>query len=329
MGSNVFPVVMVCLSLLAAGNSAAQSSAKYPARPIRMVVPFQPGGAADFVARIIQPRLGQEIGQTIVIDNRPGASGSIGVEVAANATPDGHTILLGNVGTMAINPSVFPRFRTKPLDAFIAVTQVADVPGCLAVHPSVPVYSLREFIDYAKAQPGKLSYSTSGAGSDSRLAMEYFMKRAGLNIVMINYKGGAGAAAAGLATGEAQVTVLSAPSILPFVRQGRLRLLAVTAPRRLNTAPDTPTMAESGFPDITTGLWLGVYVAKDAPKAVVSRLFTSVTNTMGDPEVGRRLAITGAVVVLSKSPDDFRNFWKREHDRWAKVVNDIGAVEQE
>lgn len=329
MGSNVFPVVMVCLNLLAAGNSVAQSSAEYPARPIRMVVPFQPGGAADFVARIIQPKLGQEIGQTIVIDNRPGASGSIGVEVAAKATPDGHTILLGNVGTMAINPSVFPRFRIKPLDAFIAITQVADVPGCLAVHPSVPVHSLKEFVDYAKARPGKLSYSTSGAGSDSRLAMEYFMKRAGLNIVMINYKGGAGAAAAGLVTGEAQVTVLSAPSILPFVRQGRLRLLAVTAPRRLNTAPDTPTLAESGFPDITTGLWLGVYIAKGAPKAVVSRLFTSVTNTMSDPEVGRRLAITGAVVVLSKSPDDFRNFWKREHDRWAKVVNDIGAVEQE
>ncbi|MEK6594111.1 MAG: tripartite tricarboxylate transporter substrate binding protein [Pseudomonadota bacterium] len=294
-----------------------------------MIVPFQPGGAADFIARIIQPKLGQELHQTIVIDNRPGASGSIGVEVAANAAPDGHTILLGNVGTMAINSSVFPRFRPKPLDAFIAVTQVADVPGGLAVHPSVPVHSLKEFIDYARARPGKLSYSTSGAGSDSRLAMEYFMKKAGLNIVMINYKGGAGAAVAGLTTGETQAAMLSTPSILPFVRQGRLRLLAVTAPRRLDTAPDTPTMAESGFPDITTGLWLGMYVAKGAPKAVVSRLFTSVTNTMRDPEVGRRLATASAAVVLSKSPGDFHNFWKQEHDRWARVVNDIGAVAQE
>jgi len=329
MKSSISHLVMFSMSLLAVSSAFAQTTAKYPARPVRMIVPFQPGGAADFAARIIQPKLAQELGQTIVVENRPGASGSIGVEAAANATPDGHTLLLGNVGTMAINPSVFPRFRPKPLDAFIGVTQVVDVPGCLAVHPSVPVRSLKEFIDYAKARPGKLSYSTSGAGSDSRLAMEHFMKKAGLNIVMINYKGGAGAAAAGLVTGETQVTMLSTPSIFPHVKQGRLKLLAVTALRRLDAAPDTPTMAESGFPDITTGLWLGVYVAKGASEPVVSRLFTAVTNAMREPEVGRRLATASAAVVLSKSPGDFQNFWKGENDRWARVVNDMGGVAQE
>ena len=326
MGPRLLTAVMVCLNLFAVSNAVGQPWTTYPARPVRIVVPFQPGGAADFIGRIIQPRLARELQQAVVIDNRPGASGSIGVEVAANAVPDGHTILLGNVGTMAINPSVFPAFRPKPLEAFIAVTQVADVPGCLAVHSSLPARSLREFIDYAKARPGKLSYSTSGAGSDSRLAMEYFMKKAGLNIVMINYKGGAGGAAAGLATGETQAALLSTPSILPFAQQGRVRVLAVTAPRRLDAIPDTPTMAESGFPDITTGLWLGVYVAKGTPSAVVSRLFGSVMKAMLDPEVARRLAAASATVVLSKSPEDFHRFWKQEHDRWARVVNDIGTV---
>lgn len=319
-------VVAVSLNIPALGNAVARSTAKYPERPVRMIIPFQPGGAADFTARIIQPKLAQQLDQIVVIDNRPGASGSIGVGLAASATPDGHTILLGNVGTMAINPSVFPRFRPKPLDAFVGVTQVADVPSCLAVHPSIPVRSVKEFIDYAKERSGKLNYSASGAGSNTRLAMEYFMKRARLNIVMIAYKGGAGAAAAGLMTGETQVSMLSTPSILPYVNQGRLRLLAVMAPRRLDAAPDTPTMAESGFPDMTAGLWLGVYVTKGASTAVVSRLFTAVSNTMRDPEVGRRLATGSVEVVLSKSPGDFHNFWKQETDRWAMVVNDIGAV---
>jgi tripartite-type tricarboxylate transporter receptor subunit TctC len=156
--------------------------------------------------------------------------------------------------------------------------------------------------------------------------MEYFMKKAGLNIVMVNYKGGAGGAAAGLATGETQAALLSTPSILPFAQQGRVRVLAVTAPRRLDAMPDTPTMAESGFPDITTGLWLGVYATKGTPSAVVSQLFGSVTKTMLDPEVARRLAAASATVVISKSPEDFHRFWKQEHDRWARVVNDIGTV---
>jgi len=328
MQAKTWPALAACLCVMAAGGALGQPAEKYPERPVRVIVPFAPGGASDFVARIIQPKLGQELGQTIVIDNRPGASGSIGIEVAASATPDGYTILLGNIGTMSINPYVFPRFQPKPLDAFVGVTQVVDVPLCLAVHPDLPVKSVKELIDYAKARQGKLNYAAAGAGSNGTLAFEYWKERTGLNIVMIAYKGGAGGAALGNVTGEAQVSLLSTPSVFPYVKQGRLRLLAVVARDRLDSAPGTPTMAESGFPDMTVGSWQGVYVAKGAPDAVVSRLFPAVTNTMRDPDVVSRLATASAVVILSKSPADFHAFWKKENDRWSKVVNDIGAVAQ-
>ncbi|MBI3916163.1 MAG: tripartite tricarboxylate transporter substrate binding protein [Betaproteobacteria bacterium] len=329
MNPKVLPAVLGSLSLLAGGHALAQSTAKYPERPVRMIVPFQPGGASDFVARIIQPKLGQELDQTIVVDNRSGASGHLGIEVAANATPDGYTILLGNVGTTAINPYVFPKFRPKPLDAFTGVTQVVDVPLCLAVHPSLPVKSVKELIEYAKAQPGKLNYAAAGAGTNGTLAFEYWKQRTGTKIVMIAYKGGAGGAALGHVQGEAQVSLLSTPSVFPYVKSGRLRLLAVVARNRLDSAPGTPTMAESGFPDMTVGSWQSVYVPKGAPNTVVSRLFTAVTNTMRDPEVGRRLATASAVAIVSKSPSDYHDFWKKENDRWAKVVKDIGAVTQQ
>jgi tripartite-type tricarboxylate transporter receptor subunit TctC len=298
----------------------------YPQRPIRLIVPFQPGGASDFVGRIIQDKLSSELGQNIVVENRTGASGYVGVEIASEATPDGYTLLLGNIGTMAINASVFPKFKVKPLNAFIGVSQVVDVPGMVVVHPSLPVKSIKELIAYAKERPGKLNFSASGAGSNSRLAFEYFMQQAGIQVVMVAYKGGAGGASLGVAQGEVQMTMLTSSSLLPYIRSDRLRLLAVIAPERLSAAPDAPTMKESGFPDLVVGSWQGVYVPKGTSKAVVNRLFPAVVNTMKDPEVVRRLGTASAAAIVSKSPADFRKFWESEHNRWAKVVNDIGAV---
>ncbi len=329
MKPGLMPGVLVLLSLPGMGNVLAQSTAKYPERPVRVIVPFAPGGASDFVARIFQPKLGQELDQTIVIDNRPGASGHLGIEVAANATPDGYTILLGNIGTMSINPYVFPKFKPKPLDAFIGVTQVVDVPLCVVVNPNLPVKSIKDLIDYAKARPGKLNYAAAGAGSNGRLAWEYWMQRTGVTMVMVAYKGGAGGATLGVAQGETQVTLTSTPAAFPHLKSGRLRLLAVVALDRLDSAPDTPTMAEAGFPDMTVGSWQGMYVAKGAPTVVVNRLFTAFNNTMRSPEVARGLATASAVVILSKSPADFHAFWKKENDRWSKVVSDIGAVAQQ
>jgi len=319
-------ILLTAGCLLATGVAWVQAATPYPERPIRLIVPFQPGGASDFVARIIQDKLASELGQNIVIENRTGASGYVGIEVASEATPDGYTLLLGNIGTMAINASVFPKFKVKPLNAFIGVTQVVDVPGMLAVHPSLPVRSIKELIDYAKARPGQLNFSAAGVGSNSRLAFELFQQKAGIKIVMVPYKGGAGGASLAVAQGEVKVTMLTSSSLLPFIRQDRLRLLAVIAPKRLSAAPDAPTMAESGFPELTVGSWQGVFVPKGTPRAVATRLFPAVVNTMKDPEVIRRLATASAEAITSKSPEDFRKFWVDECNRWSKVVEDIGLV---
>lgn len=318
----------ICLAALsaAAAFAGAVQAAGYPERPVRLVVPFAPGGASDFVARIIQDKLGAELGQQVVIDNRTGASGYIGVEVAANATPDGYTALLGNIGTMSINASVFPKFKVKPLDSFIGITQVVDVPGMVVVHPSIPVKSIPELIAFAKARPGKLNFSASGAGSNSRLAFELFQQQAGIKITMVPYKGGASGASLAVAAGEIPLTMLTSSSLLPYIRQGRMRLLAVVAPERLSVAPDVPTMKEVGFPDHVVGSWQGVFVPKGSPGEVVKRLFPAVVNTMKDPEVIRRLATASAASITSKSPEDFHKFWVSEHNRWAKVVKDVGAV---
>ena len=199
MQLSVLTGLLAAMTVLAAGGDWANAASPYPSRPVRMIVPFQPGGASDFVGRIIQPKLAEVLGQNVVVENRVGASGYVGVETAAGATPDGYTFLLGNVGTMAINASVFPKFKVKPLDAFIGVTQVVDVPLCVAVHPSLPVKSIKELVDYAKARPGKLNYAAAGAGSNGRLTTEYWMQKVGVQIVMVAYKGGAGGASLGAA----------------------------------------------------------------------------------------------------------------------------------
>ncbi len=318
--------LVLTAAFAAALACAGLAQAAYPDRPVRLIVPFAPGGASDFVARIIQNKLGSELGQQIVIDNRTGASGYIGVEVAADSTPDGYTALLGNIGTMSINASVFPKFRVKPLNAFIGITQVVDVPGMVVVHPSLPVKSIKDLITFAKARPGQLNFSASGAGSNSRLAFELFQQQAGTKITMVPYKGGASGASLAVATGEVPLTMLTSASLLPYVRQGRMRVLAVVAPQRLDAVPDAPTMKELGFPDHVVGSWQGVYVPKGTPSSVVDRLFPAVVNTMKDATVIKRLGTASSAAIVSKSPEDFRKFWQAEHNRWAKVVKDVGAV---
>lgn len=322
----IFSIVFSTVVGAAAALAGFAHAAGYPERPVRLIVPFAPGGASDFVARIMQDKLGAELGQQIVIDNRTGASGYIGVEVAADSTPDGYTALLGNIGTMSINASVFPKFRVKPLDAFIGITQVVDVPGMVVVHPSLPVKSIKELIAFAKERPGKLNFSASGAGSNSRLAFELFQQQAGIKIVMVPYKGGASGASLAVATGEVPLTMLTSSSLLPYIRQDRMRLLAVVAPERLSAAPDVQTMKEAGFPDLVVGSWQGVYVPKGSPRAVVDRLFKAVVATMKDADVIKKLGTASAAAIVSKSPADFQKFWRSEHQRWAKVVKDVGAV---
>jgi len=305
--------------------SVAQSN--YPNRPLKMIVPFAPGGASDFVGRIMQPRLGELLGQQIVIENRGGAAGSIGVEVAARAAPDGYTLLLGNVGSVAINPGVFTNLSVNNSRDFIPVTQVVDVPGVLIVHPSVPVSSVKELVAYAKANPGKLNYASPGSGSQNRLEME-ILRRAegGMDMVHVPYKGGAGPAVTGLIAGETQMMFSTVSSALGHIKGGRLKALAVTSTKRLEPLPEVPTMRESGYPDGASGSWQGVFVPVGTPRAVVDRLFELLVQTMKTPDVIERLAKGGAEAVTSVSPKAFAEFVAAETQRWGKVAKESGAV---
>lgn len=303
-----------------------QSADVYPSRPVRMVVPFAPGGASDLVGRLMQPKLQQELGQQILIDNRAGASGNIGVEVAAKAPADGYTFLLGNIGTMAINPSIYPKFAVRPVRDFAAVTQVVDVPVGLAVHPSIPVKGMREFISFAKAQKGKLNYGSAGAGSNGRLEMEQFMKLAGIDLLHIPYKGGAGAAATALLTGEVGVAFVSLASVMPHVRNGKMKILGVSATKRVKAIPDVPTMPELGYKDMKTGSWQGVYFPTGTPRAVIDRMFAATVKVMADPDVIKRVNDSGAEVIVSKSPEEFTVFMKEQNERFVQVVKQIGDI---
>ena len=315
--------------LLAAACLTAPSAIcadDYPSRAVRMVVPFAPGGASDIVGRIMAPKMSQELGQQIVIDNRAGASGNIGVEVAARANPDGYTFLLGNVGTMAINPSIFPKFPVRPVRDFVAVTEVVDVPGALAVHPTVPVNTVKEFVDYTKARPGKLNFASSGSGSAQRMEMEIFMRAAGIDLVHIPYKGGAGAATTALVGGEVSVAVVSLAAVLPHIKSGRIKALGVISSKRFALLPETPTMIETGFPTIRSGSWQGVYLPLGTPRAIVNKLYQITMRVVADPEVVRRLNEAGAEIITSKSPEDFTQFMKAQNDRFARIVKEVGVV---
>jgi len=298
----------------------------YPSRPIRMIVPFAPGGASDFVARIIQPKMSELLGQQVVIDNRAGASGNIGVELTVRAPADGYTMLLGNVGTMAINPGAFPDFPIRPARDLIGITLLVDVPGAFAIHPSVPAKTVAEFVQYAKSRPGQLNYGSSGAVSAQRLAFEFFMSKTGIKLAHIPYKGGAGGATTGVLTGEVAATMVTVASFVSHHRSGRARVLAVMSPKRVDALPEVPTMAESGIPELTLGSWQGMFVPQGTPKPIVDQLYGVLMKMISDPDVVRRLHAGGAEIVTSKSRDEFAAFLRNQTAFWAKIMKDTGAT---
>ena len=298
----------------------------YPNKPLKMIIPFAPGGASDFVGRIFQQRLGELLGQPIVIENRAGASGNLGLEAAARSAPDGYTIYLGNVGTVAINPGVFPNLPVVPTKDFIAVTQVVDVPGVLVAHPSFQPNSIKELIATAKAHPGKINYASPGSGSQNRLEMEVVRKSAGLDMVHIPYRGGAGPAATGLIGGETHVMFTTVSSVLGHIKGGRLKALAVVSAKRLTQLPDVPTMAESGYPDSTAGSWQGIFVPAGTSKDIVDRLYAAVQQAMKHPDVVDRLAKGGVEIVTSPTSAAFAAFVAAETQRWGKLAKESGAT---
>ena len=297
----------------------------YPNRAVRMIVPFAPGGASDFVGRILQPRMSELLGQQVIVENRAGASGNIGMDAAAKSAPDGYTIYLGNVGTVALNPGVFPKLAVVPTRDFIAVSQVVDVPGVLVVHPDLQAKTVQDIVAIAKAHPGKLNYASPGAGSQNRLETEVFRKLENLDMVHVPYKGGAGPAIAGLVGGETHMMFVTASSAMNHVKSGRLRLIAVTSAKRLAAFPDAPTMAEAGYPQLTSGSWQGIFVPTGTPKPVVDKLYSVVIDTMKTPDVVQRLA-NGGVDVVTSAPGEFAKFVEKETERWVRAAREAGAT---
>jgi len=323
-------VVLVALfitTLLPGTQAFAQAKDDYPNRPVRMIVPFAPGGASDTVGRIIQPAMADLLKQQVVVDNRGGAAGNIGVELAVRATPDGYTFLLGNIGTMAINPNYYTKFPYQPLKDLIPITQVVDVPGAFVVHPSVPAKDIKELIAHLKANPGKLNYGAAAPSSASTLEIIQFLRATGTDAVQIAYKGGAGPAMIGLLGNEVQMMMVTFSSAVTFAKQGRVRMVAVISPERNPAYREIPTMREQGL-DMVVGSWQGLFVPKSTPQPVVNKLYRVGIEMMKDPQVVKRLGDSGITIVTSKSSADFVAFLKAETARFGKVIKDAGIETQ-
>lgn len=313
---------VLCAASVATVPVFAQTE-RYPSRPVRMVIPFAPGGASDFIGRILQPKLAEELGQQIVVENRPGASGGIGVDTAANATPDGYTFLLGNVSSMGIGPNLFNTIR-KNAGNLIPITLVVDVPGALGIHGGLPPNNLKEFIAYARANAGKLSYGSAGYASAQRMAFEFFMSKAGIKLLHVPYKGGAGASTIATISGEVAATMVTTASLVPHAKTGKIKVLAVVAKKRIPPLPDTPTMVESGFPELDLGSWQGIYVPKGTPKAIINRLYKVAVKVVHDPWTGQQYSKVSAQQLTSDSLADFAKFMREQDAFWGRITKDLG-----
>jgi len=289
-----------------------------PGKTLRLIVPFPPGGSTDILARAIGARLGPALGQTVVIDNKPGAGGSMGAAEAARAEPDGNTLLMAHIGVLAVNPALYPKLPYDPLKSFVPVAWVARVPNVLVVNATSPIKSLADLIAQARAQPGRMSYSSGGNGSAAHISFEYLKLKANFFMLHIPYRGTA-PSVTDLLGGQVDATFTGAPAVLPHVRNGRLRALAVSSPQRLPTLPEVPTVAESGFPGFDADQWYGIVAPAGAPASLVARLNAEINQALQTPAVAQQLATEGAI-PMPGSPKAFGDLIAREIPRWAQVV---------
>ncbi len=311
------------LAVLSAAPGSIALAQTYPSKPIRIVVPFPPGGPADILARIIGQNLAESWGQQAVIDNRAGAGGNIGSDMVAKALPDGYTLLMGFVGTHAINASLYSTMPYDNVKDFEPVSLVAMVTIILVVHPSIPANSVKELIVLARSRPGQLTFGSPGNGTPQHLAGELFNTMAGVKMVHIPYKG-AVPALTDLLGGRVSLIFSSMPPALPHVKAGKLRALAVTSARRSSAAPDVPTIAESGLPGYEVINWYGILVPAGTPKEIVARLNAEILRILNVPDVKERLAAQGAE-TFSSTPQEFAAYIRKETQKWAKVVKYSGA----
>jgi tripartite-type tricarboxylate transporter receptor subunit TctC len=312
-------------ALLLGASAFAEDAGNYPNRPVMMIVPFAPGGASDFVARTIQTGVGEILGQQIVVDNRPGAAGIIGTEVAARAAPDGYTIFLGNIGTLSINPGVYSNMRIKPDQDLAPVTMCADTPSILITRQDFPPNSVAELITHVKANQGKVTFATPGASTLNRLEMEVFRKDAGLDMVHVPYKGGAGPAVQDILGGHVDIMFTTIASAMAFAKDNKVKALAVTTRHRMTELPDVPTMHELGWQNLVTSSWQGVLVPSGTPRAIVEKLHAAIVKVLAEPAIQARMRNAGVIAVASRTPEEFRAYMDAETAKWTKVIEESGV----
>jgi tripartite-type tricarboxylate transporter receptor subunit TctC len=320
-------LLFAILSLLLPAIGAAAEDAAYPDRPITMVVTFAAGGSSDVLARATADASSKGLGQQVVVDNRPGAGGHIGAEAVARAAPDGYTILFGTNGTLGIGPALYKNLRYDPAHDLAPVGLLHRLPLLLIVNPSVPAKTLKELIDYAKHNPGALSFASAGVGSASHLAGELFKEQANIDILHVPYKGG-GAAVTDLISGRVQMMIETIPNALPLVRNGQMRAIGVTTKYRSNLAPDIPCLAESGLPDFDISAWTGLFAPAGTPPAIVARLNAETQRIAGDKDYLARIQAMGTDVA-SSSPQAFGKFVADDVSRWTAVISHAGIPQIE
>lgn len=322
-------IAFACCSLaaqLAYAQTGPATPITYPSRPIHIVVPFTPGGSTDILARSIGQELGKAWGQPVIVDNIPGAGGSLGADRVAKAAPDGYTLLMGHIGTLAVNPSLYPSLPYDPVKNFAPVAWVARVPNILVVHPSVQARSVRELVALARAHPGQLNYGSGGNGSAANLATEYFKLQTGASMTHIPYRGTA-PALADLMGGQIQLLFTGAPAVLGQIKNGQLRALAVSSPQRLAALPDLPTVAELGYKDFEADQWYGIVAPAGTPGEIVAKLNTQINQSLGSAELKSRMTSEGAIAA-STTPEAFGQLIVREIARWKPVIKS-GRVKAE
>lgn len=314
--------VLVAAVLVALGHAPAAWAQEFPNRPVRIIVPFSPGGAVDGPTRVIAQELGRRLGQPVVVENRPGAGATIGSEVAANAPPDGYTLLLASQ-TNAIAASLYSKLNFNPVDDFVPISLLGREPGVLVVNPGFPAKSVAELIDHVKARPGQVNYASSGNGSGQHLFMAMFASMAGLKMVHLPYRG-SGPATTDLLSGQVPMSIPGTAAMMVHIRAGKLRALATTGSQRSKQLPDVPTLAESGIAGYSAYVWMGLLAPKATPTAIVERLNRELKATLAVPEVRQHLDDAG-IEIVGSTPDEFGAFFREERDRWSRVVKETGA----
>ncbi|HYL89917.1 MAG TPA: tripartite tricarboxylate transporter substrate binding protein [Burkholderiales bacterium] len=299
----------------------AMAQENYPSRPVKMLVPYGPGGATDIIARIVAQHLTSELGQSFIVENKPGANGNIALETVAKAAPDGYTLLVGNVSTNAINENIYAAQLTiKPSRDLVGIAKLVEIPHIVVAPASLPANNIAGLIALAKKDPGKLNFASVGIGSYPHLDMERFMKAAGIQLTHVPYKGGAGQAIPAMIAGEVQVAFFNMASLLPHIKSGRLKALAAVPAERLPELPNVPTLAEQGFPGIGTNAWQGMFAPAATPKRVIDALHRAVFTALNRPDIKENLAKQMMSVEVSKSPQEFTDLVRRETAAWGEFL---------